>query len=76
MNSERTQTIVLVLDAADYDTIQAEITHRQVRSRALGASETILPDGDSNLAGAIVAECVRDLNDYRQRWEAEHGSRG
>lgn len=58
--------IELILDDLDFDTIQAEITHRQVRSRAIDPTgPTILPDGDSNLAGAILAEVVRDLAEYR-----------
>lgn len=64
--------IELILDDLDFDTIQAEIAHRQVRSRAIAPdSPTILPDGDSNLAGAIMAEVVRDLNDYRAAREKE-----
>jgi hypothetical protein len=35
-------------------------------------SGTILPDGESCLAGAILAECVRDLDEYRTLWDAEH----
>ena len=65
--------IELILDDLDFDTIQAEITHRQVRSRSIAPdSPTILPDGDSNFAGAIMAEVVRDLNDYRALWEKDH----
>jgi hypothetical protein len=64
--------IELILDDDDFNTIQAEITHRQVRSRAIAPdSPTILPDGDSNLAGAILAECCRDLIEYRALWEKE-----
>lgn len=63
--------IILELDEIDYEIIQNEIAHRQARSRALGLTETLLPDGDSNLAGAIVAECVRDLNDYREMHDKE-----
>ncbi len=58
--------IILECDDLDYDAIQKEIALRQARSRAIAPnSPTILPDGDSNLAGAIVAEMCRDLNDYR-----------
>lgn len=61
----------LLLDDLDFDTIQAEIAHRQARSRLIAPnSPTILPDGESNLAGAIIAECVRDLAEYRTLWEA------
>ncbi|HYE70359.1 MAG TPA: hypothetical protein VD932_02425 [Aquabacterium sp.] len=59
-------TMTLILDDADYATIQEEITLRQTRARKLGTDTYgLLPDGESNLAGAILAECVRDLRDYR-----------
>ena len=62
-------TMTLILDQLDYDAIQEEIAHRQARSRAIcPESPTILPDGESNLAGAIVAEMVRDLREYREHW--------
>jgi hypothetical protein len=68
MNEIRTRTITLVLDDLDYDLIQAEFSHRQVRSRTIDPTgETIVPEGDSNLAGALVAEIVRDLHDYRDK---------
>lgn len=64
--------IELLCDDLDFDAIQEEITHRQVRSRVIAPdSPTILPDGESNLAGAIVAEMVRDLREYRGLWTAE-----
>lgn len=55
----------LVLDELDYDTIQREIAHRQERSRWEDDGGTIIPEGDSDLAGAIIAEIIRDLDDYR-----------
>lgn len=56
----------LVLDDLDYETIQGEITKRQVLDRIIDpAGESIVPDGESNLAGAILAEVVRDLQDLR-----------
>lgn len=61
-----TRRMTLELDEADYDAIQAEIARRQARSRAIDpGGPTLLPDGESDLAGAILAECVRDLDDYR-----------
>jgi hypothetical protein len=80
------KTMTLTLDELDYATIQREIAHRQVRSRWPVGNEspglidpdgppksgTILPDGESCLAGAILAECVRDLDEYRTLWDAEH----
>lgn len=69
MSERKPRTIVLELDEADYDTIQREIAHRQARMR--DAHGTILPDGDSNLAGAILAEVVRDIEEYRSLFESE-----
>ena len=63
--------ITLELDELDWDTIQREFAKRQVRCR--DEHGVILPDGDSDLAGALLAECVRDLEDYRELWEAENG---
>lgn len=58
--------LVLLLDEADYDTIQAELARRQQRSRWQDAAGgVILPEGESNLAGALLAEAVRDLDEYR-----------
>lgn len=69
--------MTLELDELDYDTIQQEITHRQARSRAIAPnSPTILPDGDSNLAGSIFAECCRDLIEYRDLYDAEQSGNG
>lgn len=55
----------LILDDDDYGAIQDEITRRQLTDRPL-------PEGESNLAGAMIGEMVRDLVEYRQIWEAEH----
>lgn len=66
-----TREILLKLDEDDWDTIQSELAHRQARCR--DADGVILPEGDSNLPGAIIAECIRDLNEYRQLWESKHG---
>jgi hypothetical protein len=48
--------IELLLDDDDYRDIQAELAHRAKRE---------LPPGESNEAGAHLAECVRDIRDYR-----------
>lgn len=69
-----TRQIVLELDAEDFDDIQREIAHRQQRCR--DEEGIVLPDGDGNLAGRIVAEIVRDLWEYRAIWEQEHPSKG
>lgn len=67
-----TRQIILVLDEEDDQTIQSEIARRQAASRRIDpASPTILPSGQSNLIGAIFAECVRDLEDYRYYWESD-----
>lgn len=58
--------IELILDDDDFNAIQAEITHRQMRSRWDDAEGgTVLPEGESNLAGALLAEVIRDLDDHR-----------
>ena len=51
------RTITLELDDMDYDAVQKEFSHRQTRSR--DEFGTVLPDCDSNLAGAMVAELVQ-----------------
>lgn len=70
----RTRQIILEVDYDDFDAIQKEIAHRQQRCR--DEEGVVLPDGDGNLAGRIVAEIVRDLWDYRAIWEREHPSKG
>ncbi|MEQ8636879.1 hypothetical protein [Gimesia maris] len=56
------RTITLEVDDIDFDTIQKEFTSRQAIRRPL-------PDCESNLTGAMVAEIVRDLVEYREKWE-------
>ena len=58
--------IILECDDEDYDAIQREITLRQRRRDDKG---TLLPEGSSNLAGTIMAECCRDLIDYRDLFD-------
>ena len=66
--------IELILDDDDFDAIQREIAHRQARSRWPDADGgTILPEGESNLAGAIVAEMVRELGEYRAMFDRQRG---
>lgn len=58
--------LVLDLDQIDFDTIQNEIARRQALSRKLAPNEpTIVPEGESCLAGALIAESIRDLDEYR-----------
>ncbi len=63
------RTITLELDEDDWDSIQGEIARRQVNRDKDGP---LLPDGESNMVGAMLAEAVRDLQEYRAIWEAEH----
>lgn len=38
--------------------------------------EHILPEGDSDTLGAILAEICRDWMEYRELWDAEHPPAG
>lgn len=62
--------ILLELDEADWNTIQNEFASRQSdrMSDGKGGTIPILPEGESNDAGAMVAEIIRDLEEYRARW--------
>lgn len=62
----------LLLDEEDYRDIQKEIAQYQASSHKNFGS-LIIPDGESNLAGAIIGEAVRSLWEYRQMFDAEHG---
>jgi hypothetical protein len=58
--------MTLELDVLDYATIQKEIAYRQARSRLIDPQgPTLVPGGESCLAGALIAEAIRDLIDYR-----------
>ena len=50
------KTITLTLDAEDHATITEELKLRRGR---------ILPEGDSCYAGSALAECIREINEYR-----------
>lgn len=63
-------TMTFTVDELDYATIQKEIARRQSGTRMTDPndpSRTVpcLPDGDSDMIGAMIAEIIRDLNDYR-----------
>ena len=60
MSAKRRQ-IVLELDALDYDAVQAAMCKRQAFGRTVpGLEKTgLMPDGDSNRAGALIAEICR-----------------
>lgn len=67
----------LTLDELDYTVIQEEIAYRQARSRLIDPNgPTILPDGESCLVGAILAEVVRDLREYRNIFESRRHNGG
>ena len=53
----------LYLDEEDYNAIQREIARRQCSRWPDGG--VILPEGESNMVGAILAEACRDLDEYR-----------
>lgn len=66
----RLRRIELMLDPEDFDTIQTEILLRQTREQWDDEEGgPVLPEGDSNLPGAILAEVVRDLDEYRALYE-------
>lgn len=69
MSSAR--TITLELDEDDWNTVQNEFARQQ---RFRDADGPILLDGTSNLQGAMVAEAIRNLEEYRSMWEAAHES--
>ena len=63
------RTITLELDEDDWNTVQSLIAEKQAFRDADGP---ILAEGTSNLAGACIAEAIRDLEEYRELWEVEH----
>lgn len=72
--------LILELDELDWETIHKYIAEYQSNSAAVHALSgekggAIVPDGESNLAGAIMAECVRNLWEYRAIWERENGGK-
>lgn len=74
-NDGRVRRMILILDPADYATVQAEIELRQRQMRPLF-------DNDSNDDGAHLAAAIRDLAEYRRlhhgptpaRWVPPAGS--
>jgi hypothetical protein len=59
--------IELLLDDDDFDTIEAEIARYQARNRWHDdEGGTLLPEGESNLPGAILAELLRELGECRE----------
>jgi hypothetical protein len=71
-NRAPTRPINLILDELDYDTIQYYIADYQAASKNIAPGKpTIVPDGESNLVGAIMAECVRNLLEYRSLFDGD-----
>ena len=66
---EMARTITLELDEEDWDTIQREFAKQQSNRDEDGP---LLPDGTSNMAGAMIAEAIRNLDEYRSLYEDEH----
>lgn len=63
--------IELILDELDWDVIQNEMARSQACRDEDGP---ILPDGESNLPGAILAEAIRSLNEYRDLFSSQRGN--
>lgn len=59
------KTIMLEIDDADYAAIQKAISFRQTWNRSKGGDK-VLPDGDGNQAGRVVAEICRGWMEVKQ----------
>ena len=64
-----TRIIQLECDEEDWDTIQTEFARMQSVRDDKGMYS--IPEGDSNLAGAMVAELIRGIIEYRNMFHAE-----
>ncbi len=62
------KTLTLVLDNDDDRAVQAAIAERQRDSRWPDGG-VMLPEGKSNLSGAIIAEICRAYVDYRALYQ-------
>lgn len=62
----RGSALVLACDDQDREDIEAELSERRKQERPL-------PEGGSNELGAMVAEMVHDLREYRAMFDAERG---
>ena len=56
----------IIMDEDDYRDLQKEFARRQARSQPL-------PEGESDIRGAMIGEIVRDLVEYRWMWNSEKG---
>lgn len=62
------RVIVLELDELDYDAVQSAMARRQSVLRLPDGAN--LPDGSSNLAGALIAEICRGWLELREWYGA------
>ena len=60
----KTYKLEIELDEDDFRDLQKEFSKRQARRQKL-------PEGKSDIRGAMIGEIVRDLWDYRLMWESE-----
>lgn len=61
MNSSNDNRVLeLLLDIEDYDAIQKAIAYRQTWG--------VMPDGDGNIAGRVVAEICRGWLEQKGMW--------
>lgn len=63
--------IILILDEFDYETVRTEIDFRNGDEEPGG----LPPEGESNAVGAIVAQLVREINEYRDLYERHERTR-
>lgn len=56
------------------DDLDAESIHRAIAVHQAGRidGEHILPDGDSDTMGAVLAEICRDWIEYREAWKPDN----
>lgn len=59
-------TLNIELDQLDYDCIVATVARYQVTHR-WDDGQLMLPEGESSVAGAVLAEICRDYEEYREQ---------
>lgn len=60
MIDKHNRLMPLVLDQADYDAIQKAIAYRQTWG--------VMPDGEGNIAGRVIAEIRRGWLEQKGMW--------
>lgn len=60
MIDKHNRLMPLVLDQADYDAIQKAIAYRQTWG--------VMPDGEGNIAGRVIAEICRGWLEQKGMW--------